>query len=130
VRRLRKRLLRDLELVRRNLEGRADLPPGRRLMAEEALRLIADDARWSSNAGKIPHDSLSRWRSGDARACGRAVLFSNHLWRSRVARPPAARCANPFTSSPAANLTPTFSRPLGARFVKLARLYSVAPAAG
>jgi hypothetical protein len=43
VRRLRKRLLRDLELVRRNLESRSDLPPSRRLMAEEALCLIADD---------------------------------------------------------------------------------------
>jgi hypothetical protein len=43
VRRLRKRLLRDLESVRGNLEGRADLPPSRRLMAEEALRLIAED---------------------------------------------------------------------------------------
>ena len=43
VRRLRKRLLRDLETVRRNLEGRADLPPSRRLMGEEALGLIADD---------------------------------------------------------------------------------------
>jgi hypothetical protein len=42
VRRLRKRLLRDLETVRRNLEGRSDLPPSRRLMAEEALCLIAD----------------------------------------------------------------------------------------
>ena len=43
VRRLRKRLLRDLEPVRRNLEGRIDLPPSRRLMAQEALGLIADD---------------------------------------------------------------------------------------
>ena len=43
VRRLRKRLLRDLETVRRNLEGRSDLPPSRRLMAEEALCLIAAD---------------------------------------------------------------------------------------
>ena len=43
VRRLRKRLLRDLETVRRNLEGRADLPPSRRLMAEDALCFIADD---------------------------------------------------------------------------------------
>src|SRR6478672_3763377 len=43
VRRLRKRLLRDLELVRQNLEGRSDLPPSRRLMGEEALCLIADD---------------------------------------------------------------------------------------
>ena len=41
VRRLRKRLLRDLETVRRNLESRADLPPSRRLMGEEALCLIA-----------------------------------------------------------------------------------------
>ena len=43
VRRLRKRLLRDLETVRRNLESRSDLPPSRRLMAEEALCLIAAD---------------------------------------------------------------------------------------
>jgi hypothetical protein len=43
VRRLRKRLLRDLETVRRNLESRVDLPPSRRLMGEEALGLIADD---------------------------------------------------------------------------------------
>ena len=32
VRRLRARLLRDLEMVRRNLEGRCDLPPSRRLL--------------------------------------------------------------------------------------------------
>ena len=43
VGRLRKRLLRDLESVRRNLEGRPDLPPSRRLKAEEALGLIAED---------------------------------------------------------------------------------------
>jgi hypothetical protein len=43
VRRLRKRLLRDLESVRRNLESRTDLPPSRRLMGEEALSLIAED---------------------------------------------------------------------------------------
>src|SRR6202048_2634662 len=43
VRRLRKRLLRDLETVRRNLEGRADLPPTPPLMGEEALCPIADD---------------------------------------------------------------------------------------
>jgi hypothetical protein len=43
VRRLRKRLLRDLESVRRNLEGRTDLAPSRRLMGEEALCLIAED---------------------------------------------------------------------------------------
>jgi Transposase DDE domain len=43
VRRLRKRLLRDLETVRQNLENRVDLPPSRRLMGEEALGLIAAD---------------------------------------------------------------------------------------
>src|SRR6202140_2894963 len=43
ARRVRKRLLRDLESVRRNLEGRTDLPPSRRLKGEEALCLIAED---------------------------------------------------------------------------------------
>ena len=43
VRRLRKRLLGDLESIRRNLEGRADLPPSRRLMGQEVLSLIRDD---------------------------------------------------------------------------------------
>jgi transposase, IS5 family len=43
VRRLRKRLLRDLESVRGNLADRADLLPSRRLIAEEALGLIAED---------------------------------------------------------------------------------------
>jgi hypothetical protein len=43
VRRLRKRLLRDLESVRRNLECRNDLPPSRRLMGQEVLCLIAED---------------------------------------------------------------------------------------
>ena len=43
VRRLRRRLLRELESVRRNLEVRADLLPSRRLMGEEALCLIAED---------------------------------------------------------------------------------------
>jgi hypothetical protein len=43
VRRLRRRLLRGLESVRRNLEARADLLPSRRLMGEEALCLIAED---------------------------------------------------------------------------------------
>jgi hypothetical protein len=42
VRRLRKRLLRDLESVRRNFEERADLPPSRRLKGQEALCFIAD----------------------------------------------------------------------------------------
>jgi hypothetical protein len=41
--RLRKRLLRDLESVRRNLESRTDLAPSRRLKGEEALCLIAED---------------------------------------------------------------------------------------
>ena len=43
VGRLRKRLLRDLDSLRRNLECRTDLPPSRRLKAEEALWLIAED---------------------------------------------------------------------------------------
>jgi hypothetical protein len=43
VRRIRKRLLRDLESVRRNLAARTDLPPSRRLMSEEVLGLIAED---------------------------------------------------------------------------------------
>jgi hypothetical protein len=43
VRRLRKRLLRDLESVRRNLECRNDLPPSRPLMGLEVLCLIAED---------------------------------------------------------------------------------------
>ena len=43
VRRIRKRLLRDLESVRRTLEARTELPPSRRLMSEEVLGLIAED---------------------------------------------------------------------------------------
>ena len=38
VRRVRKRLLRDLESVRRNLEGRADLLPSRRLSGRRSPR--------------------------------------------------------------------------------------------
>lgn len=53
VRRLRKRLLRDLESVRRNLEGRADLPPSRRLMGEEALCLIAHDLAALEQAANV-----------------------------------------------------------------------------
>src|SRR6266481_7523878 len=53
VRRLRKRLLRDLESVRRNLEGRADLPPSRRLMGEEALCLIAEDLAALEQAANV-----------------------------------------------------------------------------
>ena len=43
VRRLRKRLLRDLESVGRKLESRTDLLPSRRLRGQEALGLIAED---------------------------------------------------------------------------------------
>jgi hypothetical protein len=53
VRRLRKRLLRDLESVRRNLEGRADLPPSRRLMGQEALWLIAEDLAALEQAANV-----------------------------------------------------------------------------
>jgi hypothetical protein len=53
VRRLRRRLLRDLESVRRNLEGRADLPPSRGLMAQEALCLIADDLAAVEQTAKV-----------------------------------------------------------------------------
>ena len=53
ARRLRKRLLRDLELVRRNLEGRADLPPSRRLKGEEALCLIAEDLAALEQAANV-----------------------------------------------------------------------------
>ena len=39
--------------ARRNLEGRADLPPSRRLMAEEALGLIADDLAALEQAANV-----------------------------------------------------------------------------
>jgi hypothetical protein len=51
--RLRKRLLRDLESVRRNLESRTDLPPSRRLKAEEALCLIAEDLAALEQAANV-----------------------------------------------------------------------------
>ena len=53
MRRLRKRLLRDLETVGRNLEGRADLPPSRRLMGQEALGLIAEDLAGMERGAKV-----------------------------------------------------------------------------
>ena len=53
VRRLRKRLLRDLESVRRNLEGRVDLPPSRRLMAQEVLGLISEDLAALEQAANV-----------------------------------------------------------------------------
>ena len=53
VRRVRKRLLRDLESVRRNFEGRADLPPSRRLMGQEVLWLIAEDLAALEQAANV-----------------------------------------------------------------------------
>ena len=53
VRRLRKRLLRDLESVRCNFEGRADLPPSRRLKGQEALCLIAEDLAALEQAANV-----------------------------------------------------------------------------
>lgn len=53
VRRLRKRLLRDLEPVRHNLERRGDLPPSRRLLAEEALGIIGDDLSALAQAAQV-----------------------------------------------------------------------------
>src|SRR5438132_8933755 len=53
VRRLRQRLLRDLESVRRNLEGRVDLPPSRRLMGQEVLCLISEDLAALEQAANV-----------------------------------------------------------------------------
>jgi hypothetical protein len=53
VRRLRKRLLRDLESVGRNLECRTDLPPSRRLMAQEVLGLISEDLAALEQAANV-----------------------------------------------------------------------------
>ena len=53
VRRLRKRLLRDLESVRRHFEWRADLPPSRRLKGQEALCLIAEDLAALEQAANV-----------------------------------------------------------------------------
>ena len=53
VRRLRKRLLRDLESVRRKLESRTDLPPSRRLRGQEALGLIAEDLAALEQAANV-----------------------------------------------------------------------------
>ena len=53
VGRLRKRLLRDLDSVRRNLESRTDLPPSRRLKGEEALWLIAEDLSALEQAANV-----------------------------------------------------------------------------
>ena len=53
VRRMRKRLLRDLDLVRQNLENRTDLAPSRRLMSQEVLGLIAEDLRALEQAAVV-----------------------------------------------------------------------------
>jgi transposase, IS5 family len=53
VRRLRKRLLRDLESVHRNLECRTDLLPSRRLMAQEVLGLISGDLAALEQAANV-----------------------------------------------------------------------------
>jgi transposase, IS5 family len=53
VRRIRKRLLRDLEAVGRNLESRTDLMPSRRLMSEEVLCLIAEDLAALEQAAQV-----------------------------------------------------------------------------
>jgi hypothetical protein len=53
VRRLRKRLVRDLESVRRNLESRTDLAPSRRLRGQEALGLIAEDLAALEQAANV-----------------------------------------------------------------------------
>lgn len=53
VRRLRKRLLRDFEPVRQNLESRTDLMPSRRLMAERAVSLLAGDLDALEQAARV-----------------------------------------------------------------------------
>lgn len=53
VRRLRKRLLRDFEPVRQNLESRTDLPPSRRLLAEEAVSLLGKDLQGLEQAASV-----------------------------------------------------------------------------
>jgi hypothetical protein len=53
VRRLRKRLLRDLESVGRNLECRSDMVPSRRLTAQEVLCLISEDLTALEQAANV-----------------------------------------------------------------------------
>ena len=55
ARRLRKRLVRDLEPVRRNLETRGDLLPSRRLMAEQAVELLAEDLQALEQSLNVCH---------------------------------------------------------------------------
>lgn len=53
VRRLRKRLLRDLAPVCQHVAQRSDLPPSRRLLAEAALAFIADDLTGLEQAANV-----------------------------------------------------------------------------
>ncbi len=53
VRRLRKRLLRDFERAKRNLETRTDLLPSRRLMAERAVSLLTGDLDALEQAARV-----------------------------------------------------------------------------
>jgi hypothetical protein len=60
VRRIRQRLLRDLESVRRTLEARTDLIPSRRLMSEEVLGLIAEDLVALEQAAQVCERRIMR----------------------------------------------------------------------
>ena len=53
VRRLRKRLLRDFEVVRVQVAGRTDLVPSRQLLAQEALRFLAEDLAALEQAANV-----------------------------------------------------------------------------
>ena len=53
ARRLRKRLLRDFEVVRGQVEGRTDLVPSRQLLAQEALGFLAEDLAALEQAANV-----------------------------------------------------------------------------
>jgi hypothetical protein len=79
VRRLRKRLLRDLESVRRNLEGRADLLPSRRLVGEEALCLIAEDLAALEQAANLSdHPGAEEAFRAPRDAAGSGLIKTNY----------------------------------------------------
>jgi len=82
VRRLRRRLLRDLESVRQNLEGRADVPPSRRLMAQEALCLIAEDLAAVEQTANVGTElRASTWaRIWSSSSAPYRVTLSRLLW--------------------------------------------------